>query len=321
MLNLGNIFTKNNYDTLEEKFLEKVERMTISFGGEDQIGLDTLRECLDITVDVMKTIADQNLAKDDYCKFYIQDVRRGSVIMDVGLITNIVGAIIPAIPSIIQIFIEIFKMRKHLKGKEPKNIEKNEKKTVIENCDGAKITVHNNTYNIYVSENTTERCLARMNDTLAKDPARTDLTIEYADQSGKVVDKVSMVKEELAQTSIALDVERFDNSLTEKTVIEWVKVRKCIFIGDSKWEFVSIVGNVSFSASIEDREFAEKFKKGEIIITPESLLKIKLLCRMRCDADGNTKGKTTYSVTKVLDIDSPQSKKQMSMFDNEDSII
>lgn len=101
MFNLGKIFSKRNHDVQEEKFLKKVERMTISFGGEDQIGLDTLRECLDITVDVMKTIADQNLAKDDYCKFYIQDVRRGSFDMDVGLITSIAGALITAVPSII----------------------------------------------------------------------------------------------------------------------------------------------------------------------------------------------------------------------------
>lgn len=174
--------------------MQTEERLTLKFDGTNEISLETLRQCLDITLDTMKFVADRNLTDKDYCRMVVQDVRKGSFVIDIGLVVDIATGIITGISSLAGIVISIFKLRKHLKGKEPKKIHKEENGVKIENCEGNIISVNYATYNTYVIDNSTEKSLARFSEILAKDTERSGFTIERLNDKGEKLDEVTFTK-------------------------------------------------------------------------------------------------------------------------------
>lgn len=293
------------------------ERLILNFNGANEISLETLRQCLDITLDTMKFVADRNITENDYCKFVVRDVRKGSFVIDIGVVVDIAAVIATGIIGLAGIVVDIFKLRKHLKGKEPKEIKKQDSGVKIENCEGSTIIVDNATYNTYIIDNVTEKSLARFSEVLTKDEARTGFTVERVNEKGETVDEVTFTEEDLRNTSTALDVEKFDNNLIERNTDTWVRVSKAAYIGDSKWEFLTYLDNVRISASIEDKGFLQKFRNSEITLTPNSELHVRLRCRIRTDENGNPTGKMLYAVTKVNKIQDTKTGVQTSLFDDQ----
>lgn len=297
--------------------MQTEERLTLKFDGSNEISLETLRQCLDITLDTMKFVADRNITENDFCRFVVREVRKGSFVIDIGVVVDIAAGIVTSISGLAGIIVGIFKLRKHLKGKEPKEIKKQDSGVKIENCEGSTIIVDNATYNTYVIDNVTEKSLARFSEILSKDPARTGFTVERSNADGVKLEEVSFTKEDLAYTSSALDVEKFDNNLVERNTDTWVRVSKAAYIGDSKWEFITDFDNTRINASIEDKDFLRKFRNSEITLTPNSVLYIRLRIRIKTDEKGNPTGKMLYAVVRVNKIQDTKTGTQMSLFDDQ----
>lgn len=295
--------------------MQTEERLTLKFDGTNEISLETLRQCLDITLDTMKFVADRNLTDKDYCRMVVQDVRKGSFVIDIGLVVDIATGIITGISSLAGIVISIFKLRKHLKGKEPKKIHKEENGVKIENCEGNIISVNYATYNTYVIDNSTEKSLARFSEILAKDTERSGFTIERLNDKGEKLDEVTFTKDDLQSTATALDVEKFEDNITERYSNMWLKVSKAAYIGESKWEFITWDESMRISASIDDKAFLQKFRTSEIFLTPNTLLEVRLRSRVKTDESGNVTSKPIYSITQVLRLEDRITGKQISLFD------
>ena len=300
---------------IEGKAMQTEERLTLKFDGANEISLETLRQSLDIMLDTMKFVADRNITENDFCRFVVREVRKGSFVVDIGVIVDIATGIVTGISGLAGIIVGIFKLRKHLKGKEPKEIKKHDNGVKIENCEGSAIIVDNATYNTYVIDNVTEKSLARLSEILSKDAARTGFVIERSTIEGVKMDEIAFSKEDLANTSAALDIEKFDNNLVERNTDTWVRVSKAAYIGDSKWEFITDIDNTRINASIEDKDFLMKFRNSEITLTPNSVLHIRLRIRIKTDEKGNPTGKMLYAVVKVNKIQDMKTGVQISLFD------
>ncbi len=95
----------------------------------------------------------------------------------------------------------------------------------------------------------------------------------------------------------------------------WLKVSKAVYIGESKWEFITWDESMRISASIDDKAFLQKFRTSEIFLTPNTLLEVRLRSRVKTDESGNVTSKPIYSITQVLRLEDRITGKQISLFD------
>lgn len=294
--------------------VKSVEKMTMEFHGDDEISLETLRDCLDITVDTLKYIADQTLGKDDFCKFVIKEVRKGSFVIDIAVMKDIVEMIVGAAGMITGILVSFFQIRKHLKGKDPSHIKNIGSNIEVTNANGNVIVVDKPTFHLYTNSNDTEKNLSKLSDVLTKDSARSSFTIFGEDDNGNVIRSVEYSKEDLAYTSKALDVEKLASNVQEYFNTIWLKIKKSMFVGDGKWEFISMINNDVLSASIEDEEFMKKVHSGDVFLSADTRLQVQLRCRRKEGENGEQLGKINYAVMKVLEIHNPNRNEQLDLF-------
>ena len=293
---------------------EKNERLIIRFGGEDSIGVETLQTCLDATVDTMKALAEHLLGKKDYCKLIVEDVQKGSFILEILVaIREYLPLIIESGLSIASAFMEILRVRKTLKGKPPKQIVETDRGISIVNSENVVVNMTNSTYDIYTANTDIERSLARMNASLGKDASREDMTVTVCDPNGYTLDTINMSKDEIEQTKEPIDLAKYDSSIEEKVEKQWVKISQSVFIGDARWGFVTLLYGRKLSANVEDKEFLERFRNGQIILTPRTELLVELTYRMKRNSFGDATEVLSYSVTKVLEIKSPPKIEQMQL--------
>lgn len=291
------------------------ESLKMRFNGDDEIDLQTLTNSLNSTLDCLKIIANNVISKNDYCKFVVKNVEKGSFIIDISVIKEIAETFIPISAGIVTIFTGIYQIRKHLKGKAPKEIKnKSDGNTTIVNVDGNSNEVKTNIVNLYINEPDIERQLAQLSEVLSKDDGRTSLVLEE-NNSGKI-EKVEYNKEDLINTSTAIDIASFDSSIEETINNVWIKIKKLYFQGEAKWDFILQIGNQStISATIEDEDFLTKIRTGNISVTSETKLFVELKVQTKTDKDGKNIGKPQYFITKVINHKEPPT--QMSIDDIE----
>lgn len=70
----------------------------------------------------------------------------------------------------------------------------------------------------------------------------------------------------------------------ENTTDQILAIRKPDFLGDSQWDFKR--GKDSISAKIEDEEWMQRFKNGEIVIVPNDALHVDLHEHAKYDKNG-----------------------------------
>lgn len=273
------------------KLFMKTERLSLKFGGENDIDLETLSISLNSTVNVLKCICDNTLNENDFCKFKVESVEHGSFIINIDQILDIAPALLPYAPDILTSFKSILEIRKMLKGQTPKEIVKNGECVTITNTDGNVYHANEMIFNIYTSNEMIERELAKTSKVVMNDKTRNSLSYEFEDDEG--ISKVEMSKEELIPLSVPQDVEKFNNCIEENTVTTYLKVRKPDLIGDSKWQFG--YSERFIYADILDKEFVEKVRKGLITFNAGKIIKVDLLVRYK-----GTKV-LSYKILKVYD--------------------
>lgn len=287
--------------------MKENESLRISFNGDNSIELSTLTESLNSMLKCLEIIAKNTLSQDDYCKFIVNNVEKGSFIIDIAVIKEISDKFIPLTVGILTIAKYIFELRKFLKGKKPKLINKeNDNIITITNYDGEKQQITNNVYNIYTKDNEIEKQLAHLSEVVSKSEGRTSLIIE-GKEGDKIIDKVIYNKEDLCDTKVPLDVEEFSSEAEESVSEVTLKIKKMYFLGEAKWDFIILLGNnIQISAEIEDKEFLEKVQKGTIVVSANMRIRVILKNRRKINLNGDIIGKSTYKIIKVLDINIPK---------------
>lgn len=318
-----NNLTKYNFnDKLSTSGVLMIEKesLKIHFGGKDSIDIETLRDALDATLKSLKVIADKNLKKEDHCKFIIENVQKGSFEIIISVVKDIIPEIDAAVgisAGIVTIFTGIAAFRKFLKGRNPKKIEDKENGKEVTNYYGDVTFINCNTLDTYVSDDEIEKSFARMSKTISKDGDRTTLVIEEYDADGKLKESVEYNKEELTQTSNAIEVEKLTDDYEIQEFKSTALIKRPCFSGDAKWELRITVLDRIVNVSVDDSDFLEKVQKGDISFSAATRIEAKFESKTRLDKSGDSNGLTRYSLKKVLSIKEGTQTKQMSIDDIE----
>ena len=282
---------------------ENIETMTIKFEGTNDIDLETLSDVLKSTVNGLKMVADKTLNENQYCKFKLKDVRKGSIILDIAsVVISNYGSILPQVPTIINTFNNILNIKKHLRGNDPKNVEKIDDKNIsIENIHGNKQTFNIDTVNIYGSSEGLEKELTKLFKAVDRDDDRTGISFLSSDNN-KINEKIDFSNDDLSTCSKVVDVSKLTMNSEESVNDVILRVIKADFYGNSKWTF--FLNNQRIEADIQDEVFLDKVHHNEILFDGNTRLKVSLKTKYKIDEYGIPieNEKATYSILMVLKV-------------------
>ena len=282
---------------------ENIETMTIKFEGSSDIDLETLSDVLKSTVNSLKIVADRTLNENQYCKFKLKDVRKGSIILDIAsVVISNYGSILPQVPTIISTFNNILNIKKHLRGNDPKSVEKiNAKNISIENIQGNKQTFHIDSVNIYGSTEGLEKELSKIFKAIDKDAERKGISFLSANNE-KINEQIDFSNVDLSACSKVVDVSKLTMNSEESINDVVLRVVKADFYGNSKWTF--FLNNQRIEADIQDEVFLYKVHHNEILFDGDTKLKVSLKIKYKIDEYGIPieNEKATYSVLLVTEV-------------------
>ena len=161
-------------------------------------------------------------------------------------------------------------IRKHLKGKEPKEVMLEGNTTVIVNQDGGKITIDNKIYNLYIGDSRIENGLAETMQSLKKDGTRDKLIYGFPNEN----DKIEFNKKEFEEMSIVNNIEDFGKQMKEEVVETTLRVIKPDLENRTKWGVQGLGKNIS--VEIADSEFLDKVHKNEVVFSNGTWMKVDL---------------------------------------------
>lgn len=262
---------------IKRGYVMKKETLTLRFKGENDIDIETLSKSLDCVVAVLGKIADSSLSENDFCKFKVKNIEKGSFMITIEQIVEMATVLFPLMPPILESFNSIVELKKNLGGQMPAKIIHEGNNTIVKSCVGNVTYIDNRTYNLYTRDSSIEKCLSELSRTISEDGERTGFSIAVTDD--KTVKTVEMDKEDLIKTMNPIDVESLNGDITEQEATGVLTVRKPDLLGNSKWQF-KFLGK-TINADIEDEDFLKKVKEKEIGFPLVSKLNAKMRVRLK----------------------------------------
>ena len=245
---------------IKRGYVMKKETLTLRFKGENDIDIETLSKSLDCVVAVLGKIADSSLNENDFCKFKVKNIEKGSFMITIEQIVEMATVLFPLMPPILESFNSIVELKKNLGGQMPAEVIHEGNNTIVKSCVGNVTYIDNRTYNLYTRDSSIEKCLSELSKTISEDGERTGFSIA--------------VKEDLIRTRNPIDVESLNGDITEEEATGVLTVRKPDLLGNSKWQF-KFLGK-TINADIEDENFLQKVKEKEISFPLVSKLNAKM---------------------------------------------
>lgn len=262
---------------IKRGYVMKKETLTLRFKGENDIDIETLSKSLDCVVAVLGKIADSSLTENDFCKFKVKNIEKGSFMITIEQIVEMATVLFPLMPPILESFNSIVELKKNLGGQMPAEVIHEGNNTIVKSCVGNVTYIDNRTYNLYTRDSSIEKCLSELSRTISEDGERTGFSIAVTDD--KTVKTVEMDKEDLMRTRNPIDVESLNGDITEQEATGVLTVRKPDLLGNSKWQF-KFLGK-TINADIEDENFLKKVKEKEISFPLVSKLNAKMQVRLK----------------------------------------
>jgi hypothetical protein len=193
--------------------------------------------------------------------------------------------------AIVGAVVGLIELKKFLKGKKAKEVQKQGDRTKIVNKDGNVLIIENATFNIYENSPVVKDALAQNFDALNNDPAITGFEITDKNENALVrVDKSEFV--DLSQKSE--EVEEGERKIVEAATVNVVRVS---FEESLKWDFY--YRGIKISAKIADPSFYELIDKGEAFAKGD-VLEVELQINQKFDESVNTFVTKSYTVNKIV---------------------
>ncbi len=297
------------------KLVDKnVESMQIKFEGTDDIDIETFSVALKNTVSSLRIIADEILDEEQFCKFKIKDVKKGSFIIDIGafIITNYPQAI-SQIPTVLTTFKTILDIKKHLCGKDPKAVKQVDENIVeITNNNGQVMNVYKPVINLYGSNEQIEKYISNTFSKVSKDKDRSGVTFQVENDGG--VSTTTFDSLEVKVASDQIDVSKLVDDIETNVIETIVTVVKPDFYGNSKWQVFFNASRIN--VDIRDEHFLDRVHKDEIPFKGSTRLKVKLQTRYKINGLGLPieGSETDYAVIEVLEILDIQQIENIKLF-------
>ncbi len=279
-------------------------RLQIKYNSEfHQINVKTLLNSLFNITGILEEINQElNIECNTYRKINmnIKAFPKGSFNVDLDIINAVSQAAdffshadIHTAQSIVQILIDLLRLKKLLRGKKPKEVEEKDDKITIKNDDNAKITVDQRTFNIYANNVTVNASINKNFENLANDDEISGLEIgdekstQQIDIDGSDFNSLSSENELLEEN-------------TKEIIIKEARctIIKIVFEENRKWQFY-YEGN-KISAYVNDEHFMKQVEKGENFSKGDVLI-CKLKIHQLFDESVNTFINRDYEIIEVLD--------------------
>lgn len=271
----------------------------IKFDGEKhQIEANILINSLIHTTSIIQEI---NNFSDSGKKIEIKinALEKGSFLIHIELLETAIQSLknllsnenIQYAAAIVGSLVGLIELKKHLKGRKAKKIEKEKSRVKIENEDGQVIYIENLTYTIYENSPIVKDALSQSFESLNNDPSITGF--EITDKHEKPLIRIDRKDfESMSQKSEEIsDDERI---ITEAATLNIVRLS---FEGNLKWDFY-YRGN-KISAKIIDSAFYELIDKGEAFAKGD-ILEVELQINQKFEEAVNTFINKSYQVNKII---------------------
>lgn len=227
------------------------------------------------------------------------NIEKGSFVITIEQIIEFAPVLLPCVPTVIDAFKEIVKIRNFLNGKPPKNVESEETKIKLENEHGDIYYANNMTFNVFTND--VEKGFANTAKAVFNDKDRKGLIYDFVDDNGDE-EQVKLDRKKLSNLSVPQDVEKFRNDIEENEVTTWVKVNKPDLHGKSRWG-MSFNGK-NIYCIMSDQAFLDKVHNEQVSFKSNTKLYVKMIVRYKdVSSAGNCSSEViSYDIVQVLDI-------------------
>jgi len=193
--------------------------------------------------------------------------------------------------SIIGGLVGIIQLKKHLKGKPPKEINTDNSKTIIVNGDNNVLTIDSDIYTIYETNVTINDAISQNFDTIDQDPAISAFEITDDKEVPYVRVERSDFKDLSQKTEIVEDGKK---AIVENTSLNIVRLS---FEEGLKWDFYYRGSKIS--AKIADPKFQEIIDNGEAFAKGD-VLEVELQINQFFDKGVNTYINKSFQVNRII---------------------
>ena len=259
----------------------------IKLGGDSEIDVLDFAEFLNLTYKNLGDISSKYY-HDPYFKLKYHASKEGSIIVDLSILTSYIPTIFNNVPQgivVLKNYLELVKLTRDLKGKKPKEIDRNNQ-TITSHL-GEGNTYNINTFNQYINnphitENVKKSLL----------PVSNRESIEFKSKSDGLSFKLE--KKEIEEMTNFIEVE---NEVDEEIQVPehnvLLQVITLSLTGNNQWEF--LYNKEKIKAKILDKTFTDKVHNAKIDFNSDSIIIADILIQ-------KSKDKTKYFVTKVNNI-------------------
>lgn len=283
------------------------DALTLKFEGENVIDVSELLGYISGLNYAYQACLDSEYHSPSM-KLQVVAIQQGSFELVLQSVVTLLPDLITYIPDAIGSFktlLEIAKLKRALKGKEPQKIENDGKSCKITNHDG-ETTYHNCTVtNIYFNNPAVDEGLTAAFNALQVTNPRNAVHLTSGENS-VVIDKA-----DYTDMSAHIISKKNDDSVQASRFDAKLRIRKLDFIGDTMWSFVDEYGK-NLTATIEDEMFSKGVKTGVIKLSANDILNVRLRVEASLDKYMNV-GKKRYFVEAVLSYDSPIKTEQIKV--------
>lgn len=249
----------------QSHFQESIDTFKVKFEGGNSIDAELFTKTINSTIDLVKA-SSQAVNPSAFLRLEIKATKEGSfeTVLDavvkytedfftkdnVRLATEIIGG-----------YLAFLQIKRHLKGRKPKSIERHAENTAIENQDGELFTATTNIVNCYFNDSKIDNSIVQIFTDL-KTSGRDGIVVQHNDF------KQSFVQSDYDNMSVP--VVEPNTSITAKENTETIReceltLKKPDLIGNSKWEV--IFAGRQINVKIDDKIFISQIKEGKIKVS------------------------------------------------------
>lgn len=241
-------------------------------------------------------------------KLQVVAIQKGSFELVLQGIVALAPDLLTHIPEVISSFktlMDIIKLKRDLKGQKPQKVENEGRQSKITNHEGEVTYYDCNVANIYINNPNVDDGLTRAFSALQVTSPRN--AVHFTSGAESLV----VGKDDYSNMSKPIVSKTDDNSMQVNAFETQLRIRKLDFIGDTMWSFVDN-NNRNLTATIEDETFSRKVKAGEIKLSANDVLYVRLRVEASMDKYMNVK-KRKYYIEAVLNYGSPIQAEQLSI--------
>ena len=287
---------KNNM--AENKFLESNDIFHINFGGENEIDVQTFATVMQDIIEISRKIT-TSIDPNAIVRLNIYATGRGSF----DAILNVIVSYIPNLINAENLtiaktltggLVDVFNIKKFLKGEKPKNIETNNERQIITNHKDEKLDIPKEIGNIYFQDTKIDNITVNIFNVLNNDNTRSDFKIITSERT------LSIDRNEYSAMAKNVVNTRQEVVISNKEIVTVnLRLKKPDLLGDSKWEFIF---NKKISVKIEDKTFLDMVHKGKI---KNLYAGVKIHCELAIEYQFDDKyeiipSTETYTILRVI---------------------